>query len=234
MHTGVTHPLSGFLYCADCGGKLKMGYVWSKKMNDYKYNFDCGRLKRYGKAYCFSHYIQAQDLEEIVLDDIREMAKRISIDEETIKNEFMRKNAELADRALKTATKELQSKRKRLEELSRLMQNAYEDKVKGKIPEDICIGFIEKYSAEQKTLTAEIDELEKKLTETENTRQSADDFIRAVKKYLNAPTLTREMCYELIDRIVIGGLPKITGKERTIDIVYKIDIVSVMRHRLPK
>ena len=34
MHTGVTHPLSGFLYCADCGGKLKMGYVWDKKKND--------------------------------------------------------------------------------------------------------------------------------------------------------------------------------------------------------
>ncbi len=85
-----------------------------------------------------------------------------------------------------------------------------------------------------KTLTTGIDELEKKLTETENTRQSADDFIQAVKKYLNAPTLTREMCYELIDRVVVGGLPKVTGKERTIDIVYKIDIVSVMRHRLPK
>ncbi len=106
--------------------------------------------------------------------------------------------------------------------------------MKGKIPEAICIGFIEKYSAEQKTLTTEIDELEKKLTETENTRQSADDFIQAVKKYLNAPTLTREMCYELIDRVVVGGLPKVTGKERTIDIVYKIDIVSVMQHRLPK
>lgn len=55
------------------------------------------------------------------------------------------------------------------------------------------------------------------------------------QKYMdNAPTLTGEMCYELIDRVVVDGLPKITGKERTIDIVYKIDIVSVMRHSLPK
>lgn len=40
------------------------------------------------------------------------------------------------------------------------------------------------------------------------------------------------MCYELIDRIIVGGLPRITGKEREIDIVYKIDIASVLRHKL--
>lgn len=168
MHTGVTHPLSGFLYCADCGGKLKMGFVWNKKKNEYKYNFDCGRLKRYGKAYCFSHYIQANVLEEIVLDDIRTMAQRIVLDEDAIKKEFMRHNAELADNALKSAKKELQVKGKRTEELSRLMQLAYEDRMKGKMPEDICVGFIQKYSEEQKTLTTDIAELEMKLTETEN------------------------------------------------------------------
>ena len=40
------------------------------------------------------------------------------------------------------------------------------------------------------------------------------------------------MCYELIDRIIVGGLPKVTGKEREIDIVYKIDIASVLRHKV--
>ena len=47
------------------------------------------------------------------------------------------------------------------------------------------------------------------------------------KKYLEAPELTREMCYELIDRIIVGGSPNMTGKEREIDIVYKVDIASV-------
>lgn len=234
MRTGMTHPLSGFLYCADCGSKLKMGYVWHKYKNYYTYNFDCGKLKRYGKSFCFSHYIRANVLEEIVLGDIREMAKRIVLDEKSIREEYVRHNAELKDQSIKSIKKELQLKNKRIEELSRLIQVAYEDRVKGKMPEDICISFIQRYSEEQKSLTAEITELETKLNDTETARQNADDFIRNIKKYLDAPELTREMCYELLDRVVVGGLPKVTGKEREIDIIYKVDIASVLRYKLNK
>ncbi len=202
--------------------------------NQYVFNFNCGNHVRLGKSYCFSHFIQAKDIEAIVLDDIRAMAQRIVLDEKTIREDFIRHNAELADKAIKSAKKELQTKRKRAEELSRLMQLAYEDRLKGKMPEDICIGFIQKYSEEQKKLEAEIAELEERLTETTNTIQSADEFIRDIKKYLEAPELTREMCYELIDRIIVGGHPKHTGKERVIDIVYKVDIASVLRYKLNK
>ena len=93
--------------------------------------------------------------------------------------------------------------------------------------EEICIGFIEKYSTEQKTIAEEIEGIENRLAETETTRNTADDFIHDIKKYLNAPELTRERWYELIDRIVIGGSQSVTGKEREIDIVYKVDIASV-------
>lgn len=230
---GFTHPLSGFLICADCGNKLKLCTSVSRT-GKRLYHFDCGHHIRYGKAYCFSHYIAASILEEIVLNDIRTMAQRIVLDEKAIREEFIRHNAELADKAVKSAKKDLQIKRKRTEELSRLMQVAYEDRVKGKMPEDICINFIQKYSEEQKRLEAEIAELEERLTETESTIQSADDFIRNVKKYLEAPTLTREMCYELIDRIVVGGSQSIIGKEREIDIVYKVNIASVLRNKFKK
>lgn len=232
--SGFVHPLSGFLVCADCGSKLKMSGHSNKAKTEYQYHFNCGLHLRYGKTLCFSHYIPAKDIEAIVLNDIRTMAQRIVLDEKTIREEFIRHNAELADRAIKTAKKELQGKRKRTEELSRLMQVAYEDRLKGKMPEDICISFIQKYSEEQKRLETEIAELEGKLTETENTIQSADKFIRNIKKYLDAPELTREMCYELLDCVVVGGLPKITGKERVIDIVYKVDIASVLRYKLNK
>lgn len=232
--TGFVHPLSGFLICADCGAKLKMSGTYSHNKKEYRYHFDCGYHLRYGKTLCFSHYIQARVLKKIILDDIRTMAQRITLDEDAIRKEFERQNEELADKAVKTAKKELQTKKRRIEELSRLMQIAYEDRMKGKMPEDVCVEFIQKYSDEKKTLAVEIEALETSLTETANKQQSADDFIRNIKKYLDAPELTREMCYELLDRVVVGGLPKITGKEREIDIVYKVDIMSVLRYKFRK
>ena len=230
---GFTHPLSGFVVCADCGNKMKLCTSISRNGNRL-FHFDCGYHVRYGKAYCFSHFISANILEQIVLEDIREMAKTVTLDEYAVREEFIRHNAELADNAIKSAKKELQAKRKRTEEISRLIQVAYEDRVKGKMPEDVCVGFIQKYSEEQKKLQSEISELEARLTETTNTMQSADEFIRSIKKYFNAPELTREMCYELIDRIIVGRSPKTAGEDRMIDIIYKVDIASVLRHKYKK
>lgn len=229
---GFTHPLSGFLICADCGCKMKMNT--SVHNNKRSYSFNCGDHMRYGKAICFSHHIMTKDLEAVILDDIRTMAQRIVLDEEEIRNEFIKHNAELADASIKKAKKKLKLKQKRVEELDKLIQSIYEDKVKGKMEEDVCFGFIDKYSAEKKTLLSEIETLEQQIIETETTKQSADDFIKAIKKYLDVPELTREMCYELIDRVIVGGLPKVTGKERTIEIVYKVDIASVLRYKLQK
>ena len=128
----------------------------------------------------------------------------------------------------------MQVKRKRIDELNRLIQLAYEDRARGKMPEEVCFGFIEKYLAEQKSLTVEAEDIEVAMKETESTMRSADDFIRDIKKYLDAPTLTREMCYELLDRIVVGALPKNKGEERIIDIVYKVDFSSVIRYKFEK
>ena len=230
---GFTHPLSGFLFCADCGSKMKLCTSIKNKKDRY-YQFECGNHARYGKSYCFSHHISLNVIEKLVIEDIQEMAQKIVLDEKSIREEFIRHNEELADAKIKKNKQELLHKQRCVEELKIIIQTAYEDKIKGKIPEDICIGLIEQYSEEQKTINEEIEALKNQLEETEIKKQNADDFIKAIKKYLDAPQLTREKCYELIDRIIIGGSQKITGKEREIEIVYKIDISSVIRHETKK
>ncbi len=231
---GFTHPLSGFLFCADCGGKLKLCTAVKKNSPKRQFYFECGYHVRYGKAYCFTHHISTKILEQMVLEDIRAMAREITLDEENIRKDFIKHNAELASESIKKTKKEIQLKQKRIEELGHLIQTSYEDKVKGIIPEDVCVDFIEKYSVEKKTLAVEIKDLESKLVETENTRQTAEDFITAMKKYIDAPELTREMCYELITRIDVGGSPSVTGKDRMIEIVYKADVLAILKHKLKR
>ncbi len=184
-------------------------------------------FKAIGKAYCFSHYIAAKVLEDIVLTDIREKAKSVSLDEEAIRKQFIERRAELSENADKNAKRELQTKKARAAELKKLIEMAYEDRMKGKLPEEVCIGFIEKYSAEGKTLSAEIAELEQRIAESKQNELNVDEFLSKIKRYKEAPELTREMCYELIDKIVIGGHPRATGENRVIDIVYKVDINSI-------
>lgn len=227
------HPLSGFVYCADCGQKMKMS-TRTTKNGSVSYNFNCGYFARYGKSVCFSHYMSAQELQYLVRKDIRDIARYVALDEQSARDEFIRHNAELTDRTVKSARKELQVKRKRIDELSRLIQVAYEDRVSGKMPENVCFGLIEKYSTEQNTLTAEIEALEDKIVQTESVKQNVDEFIRNIKKYIEAPELTREMCFELIDRIIVGAPPRDSRQDRVIEIVYKVDIASVLRHKLPQ
>ncbi len=52
--SGITHPLSGLMFCADCGGKMQMRRAVFKEKSYL--SFDCGDHCRIGKAYCFSHY----------------------------------------------------------------------------------------------------------------------------------------------------------------------------------
>lgn len=216
---GYTHPLSGFLYCADCGGKMKLNYI--KRKGVLEYNFNCGNHVRLGKAYCFSHHIAAKILEEIVITDIRDKAKLVSFDEDAVRKQYLERSAELTKNAGKSAKHVLQTKKARAAELKKLIEMAYEDRMKGKLPEDICLEFIEKYSSEEKSLNTEIAELEQQISEAKQTEIDVDEFLSKIKRYVEAPELNREMCYELIDKIVVGGHPKVTGTDRAIDIMYK-------------
>lgn len=91
----------------------------------------------------------------------------------------------------------------------------YEDKVLGKIPEEVCVNLIEKYQVERKELSAEVEGLEAKQDE-----ENAEEFIRRLKKYTDVQELTREMCLELIECITVDEYA--ADKPMDIHIYYKL------------
>ena len=158
------------------------------------------------------------------MEDIRSKSEKVTADEAAVRRKFLEKNAKLTQEKTKVAQSELKRKSKRLAELDGLIESAYEDKVKGKMPEDICIKLMNRYTDEQKTLTEEIETLKNSLAESEQATADADGFIEKFKRYFNPTELTRGMCMELIDRIIVGAAPKNKDEPRNIQIVYKVDL----------
>lgn len=228
---GLTHPFSGFLFCADCGAKMKLEYYPLRsngQVRDYVYTFNCGCHKRLGKTYCFSHYIKASDIESILLEDIKSKSKFIVANETEVRETYLRKQTQSAEKTESENRYELERKKKRVEKLDLLIEGAFEEKLEGKIPEEVCIKLIEKYTAERQELSVAIGNLEANGEAFQQAKIDIEEFIGRVKKHLNEVSVTRELCLELIDKIVVGGNPSVTGKPQEIEIYYKINLNSVI------
>ena len=229
---GFMHPLSGLMFCADCGAKMRLGWNTQTSKRTGKetvyFNFNCGTKSRMGSSACFSHFITVPVLEQLVKNDVAAKAEMIIGHEAEFKQQYLQRQSSLADKNQADVKKDLNRAEKRLAELDKLIEAAFEEKVSGKIPESVCVKLIEKYTAEQTELKEKIAVLSQGLEEVTQAKTDVDEFIRRLKTYFNSPALTREMCLALFDRLVIGGKESVTNKPQEIHIYYKIDIDSVL------
>lgn len=214
---GELAPLSGFLYCDSCGSKMRLSIAYKGA----RAAFSCGKHSRYGKDVCRSHRIIRDVIENIVLEDIRSMIT-LTINESDARKKFLERKTGLHNSQTARDNKRRTDITNRITELDGLLQSIYEDKVIGKISEDVCIGLLEKYQAEKKKLQSELDEILIRL-ETENQdERDVDEFINRLKKYAGVETLTREMALELIEYITVDECVPRSTEPRTIHIYYKL------------
>ena len=229
---GYMHPLSGLMYCADCGAKMRLGWNTQTSKRTGKesvyFSFNCGNKSRLGSSACFSHFISAPVLERIVLNDVKDKAQKIVANEAEFRQKYLDHTAKLANQNQTDIKKELCKGEQRIAELDKLIESAFEEKVAGKIPESICVRLIEKYTAEQTELKEKVANLTQGLADAEQAVTDVDEFIQRMKKHLHAPELTRELCLELFDKLVIGGKESVTGKPQEVHIYYKVDISSIL------
>ena len=223
---GETMPLSGLMFCADCGEKMRLctnntTNGSKKKPRKYiRHNYQCGAYNRFGKFYCTSHYIKMKDINAVVLEDIRSMADLVVADEDYARQQFLAKKEQINAHQTAEEQKRLREGKNRLAVLGTLIPSIYEDKVLGKIPEDVCVSLLEKYQTEQKQLIEEVEQLEVKLNAVKQDENDVEEFIRRLKKYTDVQELTREMCLELIEYITIDEYAK--DRPREIHIYYKL------------
>ena len=214
------HSLSGLLICPDCGKKLKYKSVGSGRKNPCNY-YCCRTYVDLGKKYCTSHSITEKQIENIILQDIRDMLGKVEIDEERAKEHFFKARAKCGERNRLSDEKQLRSLNDRLAELDKLIQSAFEEKVLGNLPESVCANLCRKYQAEKESTQKRIAELEKRLAEADTIEADAEEYIARLKRYGRCEHLTREMCLQFIEFITVGE--KTDGDEpRHIHIYYKL------------
>lgn len=216
---GITLPLTGLCYCADCGSKFKQ--VGSAKRKSTVTGYSCGQYARFGKKYCSSHFITAHALQDIVLADIKRQIDFVMNDDKAREKYLARKQGLYLEQH-SDDKKKLRDISKRIAELDRLIASVYEDKVTGKMPEDMAFTLLDKYQTEKKSLQAESDEMQKRSDIAKQDEADVDEYIRRLKSYAGAEELTRQMALDLIEYVTIDANPRKKAIPRDIHIYYKL------------
>ena len=199
---GEAAPLTGLLYCADCGGKM---YVHRTNNGKRISQYTCSN---YTKVPCGTlcptqHRINESAVLTLVSDTLRAIAEYSRND----RTEFIHtvQETQVAQQSADIAKKRrrLAAAQKRAGELEKLICKIYEDNALGKLPDARYRALDAQYAKEQDVLEIEIAELEKAVTGYEQSQKSAEKFIALIDKYENFDTLTNTMLNEFVEKILV-------------------------------
>lgn len=215
---GEMPMFSGILYCADCGKKLS----FHRRANDpdTKHNFVCSNY-RSDTHNCSMHYIRNVVVEQLVLENLREVVSYVKAYEDEFVQMVMDADIKQKSKELAKKKRVLSDKEKRYTQLDGLFQRIYEDNVSGKLSDERFVKLSQGYEAEQKDLQSEIEALRMELSQEEQQSVNVKSFLSTVKKYTEIPELTSEIVHEFIDRIIVHEADKSSGKRiQEIEIIY--------------
>ena len=199
---GEAAPLTGLLYCADCGGKM---YVHRTNNGKRISQYTCSNYTKIpcGTLCPTQHRINESAVLKLVSDTLRAIAEYSRND----RTEFIHtvQETQVAQQSADISKKRrrLAAAQKRAGELEKLICKIYEDNALGKLPDARYRALDAQYAKEQDTLEIEIMELEKAVTGYEQSQKSAEKFIALIDKYENFDALTNTMLNEFVEKILV-------------------------------
>lgn len=199
---GEAHPLTGLMYCADCGGKMYVHRTYNGKRIP---QYTCGQYSKYpvGSLCSTQHRIRADAVLTLIADTLRAIAEYSKNDRAEFIRTVQETQAAQQSADISRKRKRLAAAQKRAGELETLICKIYEDNALGRLPDARYEALDAQYAKEQDALHTEIAELEKSVMGYDQSRKSAEKFIALIDKYKNFDTLTNTMLNEFVEKILI-------------------------------
>lgn len=201
---GEIHPLSGLMYCKDCGTKMHIRTI--HKNNNVQHLTYCSEYAK-GKAKhpkCNSpHRIDVDDVMETITEVLRKIAHYSLANKEEFEALVKSSLAKEQTEEIKKQQKRIPQITDRMEQIERVMNKLYEDNALGNIEPKRYEQLSGKYAEEYYSLKSEQEQIEERLSEFENANQRAKNFIRLAESYSDFKELTSTAINEFISKIVV-------------------------------
>ena len=223
---GEANPLTGLVYCADCGAKMYNQRTRGRETKPYPSDaYECSSYKLAGQrrtSACSNHHISTKALRTLILETIRS-ASAYAISNEA---EFIQKVRAASEVRQAQAAKDLKRKlnkdKRRCEELDTIIKKLYESYAVGRIGEERFDTLLAGYEQEQAVLWQSIIEAESALDSFEQDTANVERFLALAKKYTDFSELTTPMINEFIEKIIVHAPEKIDGdRTQQVDIYLK-------------
>lgn len=230
---GEANPLTGLVFCADCGAKM-----YNHRSRPYTNQdgrkipgfdgYDCSTHKlstRRVEGSCCSHHISTKALRELILYTIREVSRFAITDRVAFMKKVQEASVIQQEQSVKEIKRKLNKDKRRFDELNVLYKKLYESYAVGRIPEDKFEALSGEYLAEQKTLEGEIAEAERQINEFTANKSNAEAFLALAEKYTDFTELTTPMLNEFVDKILVHA-PQRVGRDRMQDVEIYLNFIG--------
>ena len=216
------HPLTGLVYCADCGHKMthRQPSPTKKKKYDADDAYICGSYRQRTRD-CTMHFIKTSVLWELILTAIREVSDYVRQDEQAFIDKVQKTSTVQMAETQREQKRRLAEATERNGELNTLIKKLYEGNATGKIPDKHFERLLSEYDSEQTALETEIEDLKAQIDSFNEDSAKADKFIAVVRRYTDFTELTTPMLNEFIEKVVVheatGGR---TDRKQKIDVYF--------------
>jgi DNA invertase Pin-like site-specific DNA recombinase len=215
---GTIGLFAGVLRCAECGNVL--AYMRRPIKGGELGAYRCGRYNNNGRESCTTHYISEATLSRIILEDIRRHAQIADRDRAALVSKLMKSVEQSRSGTVREIKAKLREVQTRLDTASSMVKNLYEDKVAGKLPEDIFQSLIAGYSDERAELDTKRASLHRQLGDSEDLERKVSDWVTHVSAFTGIDSLDRATVSALIESITVSEAPEV-GKKQEVTINYR-------------